>query len=107
MTPEHIRQIAIAVKKLAPDVARVAARARPISDERPAPVEVIAEGVPAVPKAERSSFAQALSQGRFVTIVQLTPPKGFVGDVMIESARALKAHGVDVVHIPTDTVARA
>ena len=99
-TPEHIRQIAIAVKKLAPDVARVAARARAISDERPAPVEVIAEGVPAVPKAGRSSFAQALSQGRFVTIVQLTPPKGFVGDVMIESARALKAHGVDVVHIP-------
>ena len=58
MTPEHIRQIAIAVKKLAPDVARVAARARAISDERPAPVEVIAEGVPAVPKAERSSFAK-------------------------------------------------
>ena len=31
-------------------------------------LSVIAEGVPAVPKAERSSFAQALSQGRFVTI---------------------------------------
>ena len=55
---------------------------------------------PAVPRAERSQLARALAQGRFVTIVQLTPPKGFVGDAMIESARALKAHGVDVVHIP-------
>ena len=99
-TPEHIRQIAIAVKKLAPGVARTASRAPATSDVRLAPLEVFGEGVPAVPKGERSQLAKALAQERFVTIVQLTPPKGFVGDAMIDSARALKAHGVDVVHIP-------
>jgi homocysteine S-methyltransferase len=99
-TPEHIRQIAIAVKKLAPDVARTAGRVPAARDARLAKVQVAGEGVPVVPRVERSQLAKALAQGRFVTIVQLTPPKGFVGDAMVDSARALKAHGVDVVHIP-------
>jgi homocysteine S-methyltransferase len=33
-------------------------------------------------------------------MVELTPPKGCVSDAMIDRARLLKAHGVDVVHIP-------
>ena len=48
----------------------------------------------------RSQLARALVAGQFVTIVQLTPPKGYVGDTLIERARLLKAHDVDVVHIP-------
>jgi homocysteine S-methyltransferase len=95
-TPEHIRQIKIAVKKLAPEVARGAARI-------PAPTGTAAAGAPAspvVPLAERSSLARAIAHGRFVKIVQLTPPKGFLGEEVIDSARALKAHGVDAVYIP-------
>ncbi|MGH9257496.1 MAG: bifunctional homocysteine S-methyltransferase/methylenetetrahydrofolate reductase [Vicinamibacterales bacterium] len=99
-TPEHIRQIAIAVKKSAPAVARAATRTQPASETRRPSVAVAKQGVPVVPKAERSQFASRLAEGRFVTIVQLTPPKGFRSDAMIDAARALKAHGVDVVHIP-------
>jgi len=99
-TPEHIRQIKIAVKKLAPEMARAAMRAPTVGDARRASPAVSGQGVPAVPKAERSHLARALAQGRFVTIVQLTPPKGFLGDAMIDAARALKAHDIDVVHIP-------
>ena len=102
-TPEHIRQITMAVKKSAPEVARVAARDSCGDSGRTvrALVAVIADqGVPACPRPSGRSLRARSSQGRFATIVQLTPPKGFVGDAMIESARALKAHGVDVVHIP-------
>jgi methionine synthase / methylenetetrahydrofolate reductase(NADPH) len=99
-TPEHIRQIAIAVKRSAPDVARTANRGTTAAEPYRAQVAVADQGVPVVPKAERSLLGRALSQGRFVTVVQLTPPKGFLGDAMIDSARALKAHGVDVIQIP-------
>ena len=101
-TPEHIRQIKMAVKKYAPEVARTsvgrergAATAAP-----PAEVSIPDQSVPTVPRVERSQLARALVEGRFATIVQLTPPKGYVGDTMIERARLLKAHNVDVVHIP-------
>jgi methionine synthase / methylenetetrahydrofolate reductase(NADPH) len=101
-TPEHIRQIKMAVKKYAPEIARAnvgrdrgAATATP-----PAVVSIADQSVPTVPRAERSQLARALVEGRFATIVQLTPPKGYVGDTLIDRARLLKAHNVDVVHIP-------
>ncbi|MBI2187154.1 MAG: bifunctional homocysteine S-methyltransferase/methylenetetrahydrofolate reductase [Acidobacteria bacterium] len=94
-TPEHIRQIKIAVKKYAPEVARAAAPAR-----RDLEVQVADPGVPMIPKVERSHLARALAEGRFATMVPLTPPKGFDSDGIVDQARALKQHGVDVVLIP-------
>ena len=96
-TPEHIRLIKIAVKKLAPEVARGATRV-PAAAGTSAATDIPAS--PVVPRAERSPLARSLAQGRFVRIVQLTPPKGFLGESVIDSARALKAHGVDAVYIP-------
>ena len=98
-TPEHIRQIGIAVKKSAPGLARGAARTSPERLSAPSHARLDRD-VPAVPRPERSQLARALSEGRFATIVQLTPPKGFLSDSLVECARALKSHGVDVVHIP-------
>jgi homocysteine S-methyltransferase len=100
-TPEHIRQIKTAVKAFAPDVARAVARERAAAESAPSPVATVADqSVPVVPRAERSQLARTLVEGRFATIVELNPPKGCVGDTMIERARLLKAHNVDVVHIP-------
>ncbi len=103
-TPEHIRQIKMAVKAFAPEVARAAGRERASSvslgAENSAKATAVDDAVPSVPKAERSQLARALVEGRFATIVELIPPKGCVGDVMIDRARLLKGHGVDVVHIP-------
>ena len=100
-TPEHIRQIKIAVKALAPETARQSARTRtagvPLVET---PVSVALPSVPAVPKNERSQLARALTEGRFATIVELMPPKGYVTDEIVEQARLLKIRGVDVVHIP-------
>jgi homocysteine S-methyltransferase len=100
-TPEHIRQIKAAVKKFAPEVARErSGRDRTAAAAPAAVVPIPEQSVPPVPRAERSQLARALVEGRFATIVQLTPPKGYVGNTMIERARLLKAHNVDVVHIP-------
>jgi homocysteine S-methyltransferase len=105
-TPEHIRQIKIAVRKYAPEVARAAAEARTggatgvgriLSPPRVSVAEPSAE---VVPRAERSQLARALGEGRFAVSVQLTPPKGFASDRVIADACALKHHGVDVVLVP-------
>ena len=100
-TPEHIRQIKMAVKAFAPEVARAVAGERAAATSAPAAVATDRdEAVSSVPKAERSRLARALVEGRFATIVELTPPKGVVSDALIDHARLLKTHGVDVVHIP-------
>ena len=96
-TPEHIRQMKVAVKAFAPEVARMASER---GAHAAAVVTVHDEAVPLVPRAERSELARALAEGRFATIVELTPPKGFVSDALLDCARRLKAHGVDAVHVP-------
>jgi len=99
-TPEHIRQIKAAVKQLAPATGRSVA----VQTPAPAPAESKADpthvDVAIVPRAEKSQLAAALSEGRFATIIQLLPPKGYVGDAVVEQARALKIRGVDLVSIP-------
>ena len=97
-TPEHIRQIKTAVKAHAPDVARAAARTKG-SGAAPV-VSVPVPEAAVVPKEQRSQLARSLAEGRFATIVELMPPKGYDSAELVERARLLKIRGVDVVHIP-------
>jgi homocysteine S-methyltransferase len=117
-TPEHIRQMKAAIKQV--NVGKAAARESagsektrpPQSDVRsiggggrvlsdpPAGVLLDPPASPSIPRVEKSQLASALASGRFATIVELLPPKGFVGDEIIDQARALKIRGVDVVNIP-------
>jgi homocysteine S-methyltransferase len=99
-TPEHIRQIKLAIKAPAPDVARAARDAVGVPPPHVTVVRSAETPGPVVPQAERSQLARALSDGRFATIVELRPPKGCVSVDVIAHARLLKARGVDVVHIP-------
>jgi len=109
-TPEHIRQMKTAIKPVI-----VVKTAAPSGGPEPTPPPLAVSGsaiggrvlsdppnlpAPSVPRAEKSQFAAALAAGRFVTVVELLPPKGFVGDDVIELARTLKVRGVDVVNIP-------
>ncbi|MES1254626.1 MAG: bifunctional homocysteine S-methyltransferase/methylenetetrahydrofolate reductase [Acidobacteriota bacterium] len=96
-TPEHIRQIKAAVRSLP----RPGVTDHPAAAARPRLAPPSARGdEPPVPRAEKSRFARALSEGRFVVAVELVPPRGFVADDAIARARLLKAHGVDAVSIP-------
>jgi homocysteine S-methyltransferase len=96
-TPEHIRQIARAVRSSQP-VAAVSSRVR--TPDADGSADGAAQAVDPVPVAERSRLARALVERRFVTIVELPPPRGHVMEAALARARQLKAHGVDVVHIP-------
>jgi methionine synthase / methylenetetrahydrofolate reductase (NADH) len=103
-TPEHIRQMKAAIKQVNVGKAADAGskQTRPTQQEPDAVGRVLLDqpDARAVPRSEKSQLAAALAAGRFATIVELLPPKGFVGDEIIEQARALKIRGVDVVNIP-------
>jgi len=93
-TPEHIRQIKAAVTRAA------GTGASRIALSSGAQVSVAEPGVPTLPLNERSQLARSLAEGRFTTIIELMPPKGYVSEEIVECARMLKIRGVDVVHIP-------
>jgi len=113
-TPEHIRQMKAAIKQV--NVGRTAGQSggsdrlrasrsgesaeASAKAERTRPPVLLDPASPPIALAEKSQMAAALSAGRFVTVVELLPPKGFVGDDIIELARTLKIRGVDVVNIP-------
>jgi homocysteine S-methyltransferase len=63
-------------------------------------VEEQSAGVEPVPLAERSKFGASLAAGRFVTSVEIVPPKGCDPSRMIEGVRLLKEAGVDAVNVP-------
>jgi homocysteine S-methyltransferase len=106
-TPEHIRQMKAAIKQVnsgkSAGQAAGSERIRATHHEGGARVLLDPPHVPVVspvPRSDKSQFAAALAAGRFTTVVELLPPKGFVGDDVVEQARALKIRGVDVVNIP-------
>jgi homocysteine S-methyltransferase len=94
-TPEHIRQIAAAVRAMEPgrDRARV-----PVAAGAATPVTPI--GARPVAREEKSRLAHALSRGQFTVIAEIVPPRGFDMSDIVERARALRIRGVDAVNIP-------
>lgn len=89
-TPEHIKLMADAVRALSPGRKMVAAIT----------VEEQSAAIEPVPLAERSKFGASLAAGRFVTSVEIVPPKGCDPSRMIEGVRLLKEAGVDAVNVP-------
>src|SRR5918993_3731798 len=90
-TPDHIRQIKSAVRALAP--------ATPTREKAP-PVAPVSPAVHVVPRAEKSRMANELARGAFVVAVELVPPRGYDAQSLVEQARQLRIHGVDLVNIP-------
>ena len=92
-TPEHIRHIKVAVRGLTPPAtSSVSVGAR--ADRRPA------QAVEPVAREEKSRMANALARGAFMVSVELIPPRGYQSDTLVEQARQLRIHGVDLVNIP-------
>jgi len=68
---------------------------------RPAPkAPAPAVALEPVPLAARSRLGAKLAEGRFVTTVEIVPPKGVDPSPMFEQVRQLKAAGVDAVNVP-------
>jgi methionine synthase / methylenetetrahydrofolate reductase(NADPH) len=90
-TPEHIRAMAEAIK--------------PLSRMKSKPAAVIAaakpaEGKPPLPFAEKSNLARRLAEKKWVTSVELTPPRGYDLRPTVEKSRVLREHGVTAINIP-------
>lgn len=92
-TPEHIRQIALAAKQLAPGLARHAgggAVATPAAQK----------AHPALPREAKSSMGRKLADGHFIRGIELMPPRGHAPQAALDDAARLATRGVDVVTIP-------
>lgn len=88
-TPEHIREVAKAIKPL------VRARVRPVvkAAEVPPPKQ------PA-PLAEKSALGRRLVERQWITTVELVPPRGYDLSSTIQKSKNLREHGVNAVNIP-------
>ena len=53
-----------------------------------------------VPQAEKSAFARKITEKKFVTTVELLPPRGFNAERVLKASEYLKQEGVDVINIP-------
>jgi methionine synthase I (cobalamin-dependent)/5,10-methylenetetrahydrofolate reductase len=98
-TPDHIRAIKVAVRSLAPATAK--------KDGRGAVAPAVAAPAPPVARGQKSRMAHTLERGGFVVSVELLPPRGFQAEQLIEQAKRLKIHGVDLVNVPDSPHASA
>ncbi len=92
-TPEHVRAMRRAVAGMVPERARPSA----VAVEAAAP----AARMPATPTDRKTRLAALLAErSRFVTSVELTPPKSADLTALLDGVRALHRAGVDAVNIP-------
>jgi Methionine synthase I (cobalamin-dependent), methyltransferase domain len=95
-TPAHIKLISDAVRAVSPRKQNVAVKeavAARVVELMPADIQV-------VPPEERSAWSRKITNGEFVTSVEVLPPKGCDPKKTLDSIRLLKAAGVDGVNIP-------
>jgi len=53
-----------------------------------------------IPQKKKSGLARKISQGEFVSIVEIVPPRGCDVSKVLKAAGALKEAGIDAVNIP-------
>jgi homocysteine S-methyltransferase len=99
-TPEHIRQIKQAVRALTPAPIDSAKDAEPASARSTSTDNTTLVAPAIVVRSEKSRMSNALDRGTFVVSVELVPPRGYRAEALIEQARQLRIHGVDLVNIP-------
>ena len=94
-TPEHIRQIALAAKQMAPGLARHAG-----ATEVRTPVASQPNAQRAMDREHKSAMGRKLVNGHFLRAIELLPPRGHEPQGALEHAKRLVARGVDVVTVP-------
>ncbi len=96
-TPNHIRAMKSALRAM--DAQRTAPSTKTAA-------EIVSEVRPA-PLRERSRLGKHIADNKFVTMVEIVPPKGIDCTKEIEGARLMMNAGVDVVNIPDSPRASA
>jgi homocysteine S-methyltransferase len=99
-TPEHIRQIKQAVRAVGAAALRTGEHIAHEAHDRGERRTIARVEGPPIPRDQKSRLAHAMLQGRFVTLVELLPPRGFQVDQVLDRARKLRIRGVDAINIP-------
>ncbi|MBM3727748.1 MAG: bifunctional homocysteine S-methyltransferase/methylenetetrahydrofolate reductase [Acidobacteria bacterium] len=91
-TPSHIKEMRSEVRSLQPGLAP----ARVVVEESPAKPKAM----PKTPVEEKSGLGAKLKAGRFVSFVEILPPRGVDASKEIEGARLCKDAGIDCINVP-------
>ncbi len=91
-TPEHIKLIRAEARSLQPGHARLS-----VTVEEPA---AKAQALPQVPMAAKSQLGAKLAAGKFVTFVEILPPRGVDATREIAGAKLCAEHGIDCINVP-------
>jgi homocysteine S-methyltransferase len=92
-TPDHIRQIAMAVRTIEPSRSQHADRTGPDAESPGA-------SAPAVPRAEKSALGRALAAGTFAVVPEIAAPRGLDLSEPIAQASRFRELGATAINIP-------
>ena len=92
-TPEHIKLIRSEARSLQPMHRQTAAVV--VEDDK---AEV--KRLPKVPVAAKSKLGAKLAEGKFVSFVEILPPRGIDASKEIAGARLCREHGIDCINVP-------
>ncbi|MFN8574002.1 MAG: bifunctional homocysteine S-methyltransferase/methylenetetrahydrofolate reductase [Gemmatimonadaceae bacterium] len=101
-TPEHTKAMVEGIRPLVPRLQQrtMASTSSATPVRVGATAEPRAKGAEEVPFGERSAWASKLAAKRFVTSVEIVPPRGVDASRMLTDVASLKARGVDAVNVP-------
>jgi homocysteine S-methyltransferase len=91
-TPEHIKLIRSETRSLQPNV-----RSLKVTVQEP---QAKAHALAPVPAGERSKIGAKLADGKFVSFVEILPPRGIDASREIAGAKLCADHGIDAINVP-------
>lgn len=91
-TPEHIRSIRNEARSLQPGQRSLRATVEETKTR--------AQAMEKVAVADKSSLGAKIASGRFVSFVEILPPRGVDASKEIAGARLCKEHGIDAINVP-------
>lgn len=91
-TPQHIKELRSEVRSLQPATKKLS-----VTVEAPA---AQAKAMPKVPAADKSTLGAKLASGRFVSFVEILPPRGIDASKEVDGAKLCKANGIDCINVP-------
>ncbi|MEX2260417.1 MAG: bifunctional homocysteine S-methyltransferase/methylenetetrahydrofolate reductase [Bryobacteraceae bacterium] len=91
-TPEHIKLIRSEARSLQPGHRRLS-----VTVEEP---KAKVKALTPIPMAEKSQLGAKLAAGKFVSFVEILPPRGVDAGKEIAGARLCKAAGIDCINVP-------
>src|SRR5947209_1956461 len=91
-TPEHIKLIRSETRSLQPGQRSLA-----VTVEEP---QAKAHALAPVPMAEKSKVGAKLAAGKFVSFVEILPPRGIDASREVAGAKLCADHGIDAINVP-------